>query len=629
MASKPRQCCGFLIMMVICFGFILVTGCGLFDDDDDHEVPDSVSLVILQTSDLHHHAAGYGPQLDYTPLDGSDGDSVLGGYARLSGLIRQIRSEAEAAGKSVLLVDSGDFLMGTIYDLTAADPIAFAFFDAMEYDAITLGNHEFDWGNASLYDLIEAGRQSGFDIPIIASNLQTNPTDGGDDDIETLVAAGIIVESELFTMDGDVTVGVLGIMGSDAESYAPLADPVVFNHGYAFLQGKVDALRASGADVVVLLSHTGVIKDGSGEDADIAENVTGIDIIASGHEHTATTTAFVKGDSGTIIFSPGEYGSYLSRLDITYSKQQQKITSYAFELMPVDDTVAGDEEMDTMVYGYQSVLNAQLSDLGVGADDIVSKTEFDLTLESMTETGFGNLVADAIRQSASDLDTVDNEPYAVGVIVSGVIRDNIYRGKTGMISFSDVYNAVPLGSSPYDDSAPGYPMMSVYVTAPEIRNICEISISAAPVFGGNYYINVSGVRYDYQPSNDFLQKVTDVYLSPDMNTTGSGTKLDLNDTTTLYHLVVNLYALSMMDVVTSVGLDIIPKDKNGDPVSTDDYADLRIDASTETGVQELKEWMALEHFLKTYYPSSAQGIPAAVYGKDGAGLNRANEVVAP
>ena len=76
----------------------------------------NITVTILQTSDVHHHASGYGPFLDYTPLDTSDNDSVTGGYARLATLINSIREEQAAKCIPTLLVDSGDFSMGTVCD---------------------------------------------------------------------------------------------------------------------------------------------------------------------------------------------------------------------------------------------------------------------------------------------------------------------------------------------------------------------------------------------------------------------------------------------------------------------------------------------------------------------------------
>lgn len=94
----------------------------------------------------------------------------------------------------------------------------------------------------------------------------------------------------------------------------------------------------------------------------------------------------------------------------------------------------------------------------------------------------------------------------------------------------------------------------------------------------------------------------------------------------LYHCVVDLYALQMMGVVTSMGLEIIPRDENGAVIDPATYMNYRIDASPEPGVQELKEWMALLKFLGGSFPASGTGIPEMIYGQSGLALGRINFV---
>jgi len=123
---------------------------------------------------------------------------------------------------------------------------------------------------------------------------------------------------------------------------------VTFRHDFLFIQGLVDDLRQRhSVDGVIVLSHGGVETDGIGYDAELAKNVRGIDIIASGHYHTATQTPIKISEA--LIFSPGEYGEWLSRLDITYNISQGYITDYDFALIPVDDTIKGNIAIQEMI----------------------------------------------------------------------------------------------------------------------------------------------------------------------------------------------------------------------------------------------------------------------------------------
>ncbi len=146
-----------VILLISLFITTFISGCG------DSSSDDKITFTLLQTTDVHHRAAGSGASVTYSPTDGIDSsdtdDLTTGGYARLAAKIADIRNAKE--NKNILLVDSGDFLMGTVYDLslyTKAPSTAFAFMEAIKYDAITLGNHEFDLGPEMLAGFINNAR---------------------------------------------------------------------------------------------------------------------------------------------------------------------------------------------------------------------------------------------------------------------------------------------------------------------------------------------------------------------------------------------------------------------------------------------------------------------------------------
>jgi len=615
---------GFMTVIAILFACFFITGCS---DNDDYIIR-TFKLTILQTSDMHNRASGLGPFLDYTPGTTGD-DTVTGGYARLATMIKEIRDEQSEEDVPVLLVDSGDFFMGTVYDIASDDPVTLKFFTMLDYDAVTLGNHEFDWGPDGLFGLINAGITNGFDIPVVATNMITSDADSADDGLETLTQNGTIVTKKVIEVAAGFKVGILGINGQDSDDKAPNAAPVTFNHDYDFIQGKVDDLRNNDdVQLVIILSHSGIYNDGTGEDNDLANNVSGIDIIASGHEHTATQTAYETGDSDTIIFSPGYFGQWLSRLDLTYNATTGTIQDYTFSLVEIDDSIAGDTAITAIVDSSHTEINTALSGVGVNVDTPVSKIDFSLNKAGASETGIGNLTSDAIRYSAENNKALnDNISYDVGVVAGGVIRGNLTPGSTGILPFADIYGILPLGYSPYDSQAlPGYPLMSIYVTAPEIRNVCEIAQVAPSFLGSDYYINVSGIRYDFDTSASLFSGVNAVYLCPvaDTYSTTTGPALDLSDTVTLYHAVVDLYALQMMGFATSLGLTVEPKDKNGVILTSADFINQRIDSSANAGVQELKEWMGFMDFLNDKFPAGGSGISETIYGESGTSMGRAN-----
>jgi 5'-nucleotidase/UDP-sugar diphosphatase len=436
-------------------------------------------------------------------------------------------------------------------------------------------------------------------------------------------------------------VGLLGQMGPDSVEKAPVASPITFEHG-DFLQDYVEALKDNdGADMVIVLSHGGVETDGTGDDADLAADVEGIDIIASGHFHTATHDAIMTGPSNTIIFSPGEYGEWVSRIDITYNDDLSRIVDYEFTLIPVDDTVPGDPFIQFIVEQYHAGINAELDPLYLSKP--VSSTSFALEKEPLQVTGIGSLCADSLRAVASSLAPInDGNQYHVGIVASGVIRDSIYPGKTGVVTFSDVYNMLPLGISPYDPSIPGYPLMSIYASAADVYKICEVALTFAPSMGSDYYLNFSGIKIDYNPFYaQWLQGVRAVYVYAPADALCLGPLGGYDDPAWLnpsdaafYHIVVDLYALQMLNGVNSylidLGIDpIVPRDAAGIPIDFSILANYRIDKDpSPVSFQELKEWMAPLTFL----PGITEGdppvpvIPSAIYGPSGTALGRVNFV---
>jgi len=588
-------------------------------------------FTLLQTSDLHSHVDGYGAARDYTPETPGDNDGILGGYARIASIISAVKAEGKKNDSPVVVVDSGDFFMGTVYDLATTDPISLKFFQMAGYDAVTLGNHEFDWSLPGLALLLKGGIKNGFRVPILASNMITSNTSIEDDEIEELVNSGMITGKRVIELTNGLRIGILGIMGTKAASYATAAAPITFNHDYSFLQQQVNNLRNNeGVDMVILLSHSGIELDGYGEDKEIAENVNGIDIIASGHLHKATQTPFEYGNSDTLIFSPGEYGQWLSRLDVTYNVDTGSVESADFKLIPVDDSVTLRSVFAAVVSIYQDAINQALAPFSFNLDTPISKTSIDMEIPgNIGESALGNLVADSFRSVATNLSPLNGgNPVQIAIVPDGVIRDGFFSGKTGIITFTDVYNTFPLGISPdTSQTMPGYPLLSVYITGPDLKNVCETGLSLTDLLGRDFHLNFSGIRIGYKTKwGQYLQGVRTIELCPvdDTFSTG-GTPIDLDDTETLYHVVVDLYTLSMLDAITtipSIGFTIIPKDVYGNPISPQDYMLYRIDSDVKAGVQELKGWMALLMYLTSAFPPDSGGIPTAIYGEGGIGMKR-------
>jgi hypothetical protein len=533
-------------------GFALLAGLvGCSSSSDPAPAPAPVlKVTILQTTDVHHQAAGFGH------VDPATGTANLGGYARIAAYVNHVR--ATTTTHPVVLVDSGDWSMGSLYDLTASSqPLDLYFLDLLKYNCATLGNHEFDYTPAGLAAMLNAANATfHFKTPLVASNITLN----GNTDLAPFIGAGkLIPATRTETLANGLKVGYIGLMGKDAAAAAPASAPVTFTVNYAAIQSTVTALRnTENCNIVIALSHQGTDATGtSGEDVDLAKNVTGIDVIAAGHAHNplATAQAVVNGGWTTQIICAGAYGTNVSRIDVTYNPTTKSVTRDASTNLAMTDsalTAAGlsltyDPAVKFVVGMTDGSLNAGLSALftpmfpdylpglaskgiyhtvGVAAQDMVSNDKNPV----LGPNGMGNLCADANRAlpnmivgqmlmgagwdgnpanlaslgaAMTALATAGYDPtfYTAGVTATGVIRGSLPAGVP--LNFNDIYNVLPLGISPdMTQAIPiGYPLVGAYLTTEDLKKVCALQLVAQTgLAASDYYLNLSGLKYDLDPT---------------------------------------------------------------------------------------------------------------------------------
>lgn len=193
-------------------------------------------IVFIHTNDEHSHMFGLAPEVDDFPTPAAAGSGIVGGLKRRVAVIEQIKNSAP---NEALVFQAGDLMMGTLFHIANAFVgIDHLTVSAAGYDAITLGNHEFDFGVGFLAGAISRGALVGtsntgpFDKPIVISNIRFNLENPGDDALAALhgdVSAGRpLVRTQVFQR-GDLRVGVFGLVGLDAALVAPFKSPVRFS----------------------------------------------------------------------------------------------------------------------------------------------------------------------------------------------------------------------------------------------------------------------------------------------------------------------------------------------------------------------------------------------------------------
>jgi 5'-nucleotidase len=190
---------------------------------------------------------------------------------------------------------------------------------------------------------------------------------------------------------------------------------------------------------------------------------------------------------------------------------------------------------------------------------------------------------------------------------NGLIRDDLLRGKSGALAVTDVFAAIPLGIG-MDDTM-GYPLITCYFYASEIKKAMEVLTSVYPRKGTSYFLQVSGVKFTYNPRRVIFDRVTDIGLGSEEE---GYVPLDYSESNkTLYRITTNIYNATFLKIIgkyTYQILNIIPKDLNGNPI--DDLSDSRVDADgNEPGIQELKEWIGVMEYIRSFPDTNGDGSP--------------------
>ena len=146
-------------------------------------------ITIIHTNDMHSRLTGYAPELAYSPLTVND-DKTVGGFARIATIIDREKKNSDGI---TLVLDAGDFLMGTLFQgLEPTTGFQLRLMKTMGYDAVCIGNHEFDFGPGKLASIINSGTSGGAIPPVLLSNALFNDQDPADDELSNLFSNKLI-----------------------------------------------------------------------------------------------------------------------------------------------------------------------------------------------------------------------------------------------------------------------------------------------------------------------------------------------------------------------------------------------------------------------------------------------------
>jgi 5'-nucleotidase / UDP-sugar diphosphatase len=587
--------------------------------------PMKTTFTILHTNDMHSAFIGMGPSTDYTPFTLND-DDTRGGYARLASLIATRRAEAEKNGP-VLVLDAGDYSMGTAFGAASRETGGeLQMMSRMGYDATTFGNHDFDLGPEGLGKSIGVASKAGRIPAVLAANTNFEGADQTLSELQGLAKTGA-VRRYMVIERGGVRFGIFGVLGKEAIIYTTNSGAITFIDANETARAMVRELRETQmADVVICLSHGGVLKgsDGQitgGDDIGVAEAAPGIDVVIGGHSHTELHEPIIVGGR-TPVVQTGLEGRNLGELVITIDGEVLTIDSY--RLHPVDDKVAGDRVIADEIEALKKTVTAAVfASRGYSIDQPLAVAPVDLP-NTFTDIEAGTPLANFITDSFRRATEAD-----IGFTANGMVRASFTRGKTGVQTVYDVFSVAPLGAGVVDTTA-GSALVTAYFTGLELKHILEFLVRPSPAHPGEYFPRSSGMRFRYGPSRPTFDVVTAIELG-DLDHGYRPIDISGQDPR-LYSLTCPLYlGLILLTIPThSKGkLPLVPKNKAGQPLTSRVEAldDPRVDtpyllpprgttdsASVATGngggaVAEIKEWQAIMDHLRRLPAGPKGGLP--------------------
>lgn len=547
---------------------------------------------ILFTHDTHSHLDSF--------ITVQDGTSVeLGGFARIKTLI----NEAKAENPDTFVIDAGDFSMGTLVQtIFSTDAAELRMLGNLGYDVTTLGNHEFDYRSEGLAGALKAAKESGDPLPaMVLSNIDwaSMETEGLSEEQQLLKDAfdNYGMKDYVVVTKGDVKIAVFGIFGEESFSYAPTC-VLKFRDASEAATETINRIRENeDVDMIVCISHSGTnAEESKSEDEILAQNVSEIDLIVSGHSHTTLNDPLVHGN--TYIVSCGEYGKNLGSLTmVQQSDGRWEMTDY--KLIPVSASIEADKSTQKKIDSFMEIVDSSfLSQFGYRSEQVLAQNDAVFsTYEDLynihTDHNLGNILADSFCYAVNNADTGDDHIVDLSVVPSGCIRDTFTKGN---ITVTDVFNCYSLGIGP--DSIPGYPLISVYLTGAELKTIAEIDASISDLMP-QARLYCSGLNFSFNPHRIILNKTTDVYL-----TNEDGSRKEIGDDQ-LYRVVCDLYSGQMLGTVTDISMGILtiqPKFADGTPIENIE------DAIITSNGQEVKAWAAIAAYMDSFEDTDGDGI---------------------
>lgn len=432
------------------------------------------TLTILHTNDVHSRIEEVNKYDATCSAKESAEQQCYGGVARIKAAIDQERAKAD----NVLVLDAGDQFQGSLFFTTYKGNDNAEFMNAIGYDAMALGNHEFDLGPEGLVPFLEK-----INVSVLAANIETadsSPIHGK-------------YRPYLIKTIGGEKIGIIGLTTPDTVESASPGKNIRFLDPKQVLQRTISELNTQGVTKIIALTHLGY-----GADLKLAAELDGIDAIVGGHSHTllggdglrssGLYPTLIKNLSGkdVPIVTAYAYSQYLGKLVLEFD-DSGKLKSSSGAPIRLDASIKPDAQLAARVAEMAKPLEALKNRKVAEASKLIDGSAVSCRTQ---QCPMGDLVTTAM------LERVRDQGISAAIINGGALRASI---KAGDVTMGDVLVVLPFQNT----------IATFQIQGRDLRAALENGISQIEK-GGGRYPQVAGMRFIFDVSKPAGERITSV-----------------------------------------------------------------------------------------------------------------------
>lgn len=424
------------------------------------------TLTILHINDWHSRIESNNAYESTCSAEEETEGKCIGGAARLVTAIADRRKANE--GKNVLLLNGGDNFQGSLFYTTYKGKAEAEFLNLMKFDAMTVGNHEFDDGEDALVPFLEE-----VTFPVLSANVHPNAQSKVGDKIKPSLVLDV----------GGQKIGIIGAVTTDTPEIASPGPNIAIEDDIKTITAEVEKLKGEGVNKIIALTHVGYPRD-----KELIAKIPGVDVVVGGHSHSllSNTDDKAEGPYPTMIDNPDGYKVPVTQA-ASYSKYLGEFT-ITFDDNGVVKEAKGDPIfLDKSITPDAAVL-ARVKELAGPIEEVKAKEVSETTAPidgdrkscRARECEMGNLVSEAI------LDRVKDQGVTIVFQNGGGLRASIDQG---VVTMGEVLNVLPFQNT----------LATFQLTGKDVVASLEHGVSMVEEEKGAFP-QVAGLKYSFDKS---------------------------------------------------------------------------------------------------------------------------------